>query len=104
MDAGAQVVVGHGPHRLRGAEIYKGGPIFYSLGNFLYQTDGLDFRAADFFDAGKDLYSVALGASADRRRRRRRSWSETGGGRACWRSPVFEGRDAYRGPKSTRST
>lgn len=65
IDAGAQVVVGHGPHRLRGAEVYKGGLIFYSLGNFLYQTDGLDFRAADFFDAGKDLYSVALGASAD---------------------------------------
>ena len=64
VDAGAQLVVGHGPHRLRGAEIYKGAPVFYSLGNFLYDTAGLDFRAADQFDAGSNLYTAALGASA----------------------------------------
>jgi poly-gamma-glutamate capsule biosynthesis protein CapA/YwtB (metallophosphatase superfamily) len=64
VDAGAQFVVGHGPHRLRGVEIYKGVPIFYSLGNFLYDTTGLDFRAADPFDAGHNLYTAALGASA----------------------------------------
>jgi poly-gamma-glutamate synthesis protein (capsule biosynthesis protein) len=34
IDAGADVFVGHGPHTLRGMEIYKGKPIFYSLGNF----------------------------------------------------------------------
>jgi poly-gamma-glutamate capsule biosynthesis protein CapA/YwtB (metallophosphatase superfamily) len=34
IDAGADVFVGHGPHTLRGIEIYKGRPIFYSLGNF----------------------------------------------------------------------
>ena len=38
VDAGAGLVVGHGPHRLRGVEIYKGAPIFYSLGNFLYHS------------------------------------------------------------------
>jgi poly-gamma-glutamate synthesis protein (capsule biosynthesis protein) len=65
VDAGARLIVGHGPHRLRGMEMYKGVPIFYSLGNFLYQTDGLDFRGADEFDAGKNLYTSALGASAD---------------------------------------
>jgi poly-gamma-glutamate synthesis protein (capsule biosynthesis protein) len=65
VDAGAQLVVGHGPHRLRGMEIYKGVPIFYSLGNFVYQTDGLDFRAADPFDAGSNLYTAAIGGSAD---------------------------------------
>jgi poly-gamma-glutamate capsule biosynthesis protein CapA/YwtB (metallophosphatase superfamily) len=65
VDAGAQLIVGHGPHRLRGMEIYKGAAIFYSLGNFLYQTDGLDFRAADPFDAGSNLYTAALGTSAD---------------------------------------
>jgi poly-gamma-glutamate synthesis protein (capsule biosynthesis protein) len=37
IDAGADVVFGHGPHVLRGIEIYKGKPIFYSLGNFIYQ-------------------------------------------------------------------
>jgi hypothetical protein len=65
VDAGAQLIVGHGPHRLRGVEIYKGVPIFYSLGNFLYQAKGLDFRAADQFDAGSNLYTAALGGSAD---------------------------------------
>lgn len=34
VDAGADVVFGHGPHVVRGAELYKGHPIFYSLGNF----------------------------------------------------------------------
>ena len=34
IDAGADMFIGHGPHRLRGIEIYKGRPIFYSLANF----------------------------------------------------------------------
>lgn len=37
IDNGADVFVGHGPHRLRGIEIYKGKPIFYSLGNFFFE-------------------------------------------------------------------
>jgi poly-gamma-glutamate synthesis protein (capsule biosynthesis protein) len=62
IDAGAHLVVGHGPHRLRGIELYKRGAILYSLGNFLYQTQGLDFRTADAYDAGVDLFRLALGA------------------------------------------
>jgi poly-gamma-glutamate synthesis protein (capsule biosynthesis protein) len=34
IDAGADMFVAHGPHQLRGIEIYKGRVIFYSLGNF----------------------------------------------------------------------
>ncbi|MCM1413551.1 MAG: CapA family protein [Bacteroides sp.] len=34
IDAGADMVYGHGPHVPRAAEIYKGHIIFYSLGNF----------------------------------------------------------------------
>ena len=34
IDAGADLVIGHGPHVLRGMEIYKGRLIAYSLGNF----------------------------------------------------------------------
>jgi hypothetical protein len=34
VDAGADVVIGHGPHVLRGMEWYKGRLIAYSLGNF----------------------------------------------------------------------
>ncbi|HEX6643184.1 MAG TPA: CapA family protein [Gemmatimonadales bacterium] len=34
IDAGADAVVGHGPHVLRGIEFHRGRPIAYSLGNF----------------------------------------------------------------------
>ncbi|MCS5717752.1 CapA family protein [Herbiconiux sp. CPCC 205763] len=34
IDAGADLVLGHGPHTLRGAEFYHGRLIAYSLGNF----------------------------------------------------------------------
>ena len=34
VDAGADLILGHGPHVLRGVEIYKGRFIAYSLGNF----------------------------------------------------------------------
>jgi poly-gamma-glutamate capsule biosynthesis protein CapA/YwtB (metallophosphatase superfamily) len=36
IDMGARAVLGAHPHRLQGVEVYKGAPIFYSLGNFLY--------------------------------------------------------------------
>jgi poly-gamma-glutamate synthesis protein (capsule biosynthesis protein) len=65
IDAGASLVVGHGPHRVRGVEVYKDGAILYSLGNFLYQPIA-DFRAADDFDSGRDLYSAALGTLSPR--------------------------------------
>jgi poly-gamma-glutamate synthesis protein (capsule biosynthesis protein) len=39
IDAGADMVIGHGPHVLRGVEVYRGRPIFYSLGNFIYQNE-----------------------------------------------------------------
>jgi poly-gamma-glutamate capsule biosynthesis protein CapA/YwtB (metallophosphatase superfamily) len=45
IDAGADLVVGHGPHVLRGLEFYRGRLIAYSLGNFAggggtLRTDG----------------------------------------------------------------
>lgn len=36
IDAGADVVYGHGPHVLQPIEMYKGKPIFYSLANFVF--------------------------------------------------------------------
>jgi poly-gamma-glutamate capsule biosynthesis protein CapA/YwtB (metallophosphatase superfamily) len=36
IDQGADLVVGHHAHVLQGAEIYKGRPIVYSLGNFIF--------------------------------------------------------------------
>jgi len=35
IDAGADLIIGHGPHVLRGVELYKEKLIMYSLGNFL---------------------------------------------------------------------
>jgi poly-gamma-glutamate capsule biosynthesis protein CapA/YwtB (metallophosphatase superfamily) len=39
VDAGCDLVVAHGPHFLRGVELYRGRPIFYSLGNFIFHND-----------------------------------------------------------------
>jgi poly-gamma-glutamate synthesis protein (capsule biosynthesis protein) len=53
IDAGADVVAGHGSHALRGIEIYKGRPIFYGLSTFLFQgyilstQDSRDSRGLD---------------------------------------------------------
>lgn len=70
IDAGASVLVGHGPHVIRGIEIYKGRPIFYSLGDFIFQNEtllrlpaenydsyelGPDAHVADFNDARYDF-------------------------------------------------
>ena len=69
IDAGADVFVGHGPHVLRGVEIYKAKPIFYSLSNFIFQNETLlrmpedsyeqyslspDAQPADYLDARYD--------------------------------------------------
>lgn len=40
IDAGAAAVVGGHPHATQGAELYRGRPIVYSLGNFVF--DGFD--------------------------------------------------------------
>ena len=38
IDAGADLVIGDHPHCLQGVEYYKGVPIFYSLGNFWFNS------------------------------------------------------------------
>jgi len=50
IDAGADLVAGHGPHLLRGLELYKGKPIFYSLGNFIGQNELVARIPADGYD------------------------------------------------------
>ena len=69
IDAGADVFTASGPHVLRGIEIYKGKPILYSLGNFIFENDlvvpqptdlyrtfnlGLDVLPAEMYDARSD--------------------------------------------------
>jgi poly-gamma-glutamate synthesis protein (capsule biosynthesis protein) len=38
IDAGADAVIGHGPHFVLPVEVYKGRPIFYGMGNFAFHT------------------------------------------------------------------
>jgi poly-gamma-glutamate synthesis protein (capsule biosynthesis protein) len=79
IEAGADVVTGHGPHLTLGTEVYRGRPIFYSLGNFIFQNDtveqfpaesyrrfGLGHEAtpADFLDARTDRDARGFPAEA----------------------------------------
>jgi poly-gamma-glutamate capsule biosynthesis protein CapA/YwtB (metallophosphatase superfamily) len=50
IDNGAHAFIGHGPHILRGIEIYKDRPIFYSLGNFIFQNDTVEKQPTEFYD------------------------------------------------------
>jgi len=38
IDAGADIVIGHGPHFVLPVEVYKGKPILYGMGNFSFHT------------------------------------------------------------------
>ena len=46
IDAGADVVIGHGPHKYQKIEVYKGKPIFHSLAQFAFD------------DRRKDRYKI----------------------------------------------
>ncbi|MFP4457643.1 MAG: CapA family protein [Clostridia bacterium] len=80
IDAGANVFVGHGAHYIRGIEIYNGRPIFYGLGNFVFQNEtvrklphdvyektSLDFEdtPANYYDKRSD--SDSKGFPADKK-------------------------------------
>lgn len=39
IDAGAAVFAGHGAPLLQGIELHRGAPLFYGLGNFVFQTE-----------------------------------------------------------------
>lgn len=56
IDAGADLIVGHGPHVLRAAECYNNKPIVYSLGNFV----GVGGLSAKNFAAVSALLEVAV--------------------------------------------
>ncbi|MBI4332824.1 MAG: CapA family protein [Chloroflexi bacterium] len=42
IDAGADLILGHHAHILKGIEVYKGKPIFYSLGNFAFDGRSIE--------------------------------------------------------------
>jgi poly-gamma-glutamate synthesis protein (capsule biosynthesis protein) len=70
VDAGADIVVMHGAPLLHGVEIYHGKPIFYDLGNFIYNLvptltyidEPMSWESAVAYVEfqGKDLKSISL--------------------------------------------
>ncbi len=67
IDAGATAMLGHGPHELQGIEIYNGGVIFYSLGNFLFQTETVEFQPWDAYNNRNMPLDTKVGAYMDDR-------------------------------------
>lgn len=49
IDLGAHAIIGHGPHEVRGIQIYKNCPIFYSLGNFIFQNENIPYAPEEFY-------------------------------------------------------
>jgi poly-gamma-glutamate synthesis protein (capsule biosynthesis protein) len=64
IDAGANVVMGHGPHHTLPIEVYKGRPIFYGLGNLTFNTGHLGRKHAGWVGMLVDL-TIDKGALSD---------------------------------------
>ena len=60
IDAGADAVIGGGTHQLKGIEMRKGKPIFYSLGDFVFQNNVVPIAPPDFCEQ----YGVPLDSDA----------------------------------------
>lgn len=63
IDAGVDLILGHHPHILKGVEIYRGKPIFYSLGNFAIEQPWVfeaDVRETESF---RDISKLGSGWS-----------------------------------------
>ncbi len=67
VDAGAQAVIGHGPHELRGIECYRGGLILYSLGNFIFETETVEYQPWDAYANRGMPLDTKVGAYMDNR-------------------------------------
>jgi poly-gamma-glutamate synthesis protein (capsule biosynthesis protein) len=50
IEHGACVIFVHGPHEIRGIELYRGKPIFYSMGDFVYETDHINRFPAEAYE------------------------------------------------------
>ena len=63
IDSGATAVIGHGPHLLRGIEVYKDRPIFYSLGDFVLRLYDVEFAPDESYqrygvDSRESIYEL----------------------------------------------
>jgi poly-gamma-glutamate synthesis protein (capsule biosynthesis protein) len=88
IDSGADVFVAHGPHILRGIEIYKGKPIFYSLGNFIFENETMLFQPAESYESSNLPANASVADYFDNR-----SANDTRGfpvNKAVWESVVAQ--------------
>lgn len=60
IDAGADAVIGSHPHILQGIEYYNGKPIFYSLGNFIFNKDISETAAVNLTVSDDNSLSIKL--------------------------------------------
>jgi poly-gamma-glutamate synthesis protein (capsule biosynthesis protein) len=60
VDAGAALVLGGHPHVLQGVEFYRGAPIIYSLGNFVFDLDDDDRRQPGLPSVLTTIFRVTL--------------------------------------------
>jgi poly-gamma-glutamate synthesis protein (capsule biosynthesis protein) len=75
IDAGANAVLGTGPHMLRGMELYRNRPICYSLGNFLFTLETIASFPVEVYEqqgmpagsSAADLYDRVTGYATERR-------------------------------------
>ncbi|MBT7913509.1 CapA family protein [Candidatus Bathyarchaeota archaeon] len=82
IDEGAHCFIGHGHHAMRGIEIRKGRPIFYSLGNFIFQNETVEKMPSDFYERyGLDQYSGVVSEAYDERQT---AQSTPGGPKGAW--------------------
>ena len=67
VDAGADAFFSHGPHVLRGIEVYEDAPLFYSLGNFVVQTETMErLPPENYHRYGLDDYTKVSQTSESR--------------------------------------
>lgn len=50
IDWGVAAVIGSGTHQIKALELYRGKPIFYSIANFIFQSEGPSELPADYFE------------------------------------------------------
>jgi len=74
IDAGADVVLTHGPHEVRGIEIYRCRPILYGLGDFVYQAQHVKRVPADSYE-GFRMKDDATWDDLTKRRETAGDWS-----------------------------
>lgn len=51
VEAGADAVIAHGAHGVRGVQVHQGRPIFHGIGAFVFQPYLFPTQPADFFEA-----------------------------------------------------